>query len=71
MTRATYTQWLAGTTATLDGDELTVHVRNQYAIAWLEDRLHDLVTRTVTAIAGRPITVRYESPDPQPEVQHG
>lgn len=66
MTRATFTTWLQGTTATLDGDQLTVHVRNRHAIAWLENRLHDLIQRTVTAHAGRPITVTYAVPEVQP-----
>ena len=60
MSRSTFHQWLLGTTATLAGDELTVHVRNHYAVDWLSGRLHDLITRTVTGVAGRPITVRYE-----------
>lgn len=60
MTRATYSQWLAGTTATLAGNELTIQVRNHNAIAWLSNRLHDLITRTVTALAGRPLTIHYQ-----------
>ena len=60
MTRATFTQLLAGATATLTDDQLTVHVRNHYAADWLSNRLHDLITRTVAAIAGRPIAVHYE-----------
>lgn len=66
MTRAAYTTWLQGTTATLDGDNLLVSVRNDMAIEWLETRLNDLVTRTVTALAGRPIIVRYLLPEAQP-----
>mgnify|MGYP000911143796 CR=1 FL=1 len=60
MTRATFTQLLAGATATLTDDQLTVHVRNHYAADWLSGRLHDLITRTVAGVAGRAITVRYE-----------
>lgn len=60
MTRATFTTWLQGTTAALDGDTLTVHVRNVHAIDWLENRLHDLIQRTVNALAGRPLTIHYE-----------
>lgn len=71
MTKAVFTAYLHGTTAYLDGDELTVHVRSPYAAAHLAERLHDLVTRTVNARAGRPITVTYEAPAAQPEVQHG
>lgn len=71
MTRATFDQNLRGTTATRDGDTLTVHARNPYAAARLAERLNALITKTVTARAGRPITVRYESPAAQPEAQHG
>ncbi len=69
MTRATYNSWLAGTTADLNGDELVVHVRNHYAVDWLSGRLHDLITRTVTGVAGRPIIVRYEAADALQEAQ--
>lgn len=62
MTRATYREWLAGTTATLDADDLTVHVRNPAAADWLQNRLHPIVQRAVHAAAGRPITVHYVAP---------
>ena len=71
MTKATYHTWLTGTTATLDGDQLTIHVRNHHAIDWLENRLHDLITRTAASVAGRPLAVRYEAADPTPEAHHG
>lgn len=63
MTRATFATWLAGTTATLKGDELVVHVRSTHAVDWLENRLHTLIVRTVTNIAGRPLTVHYRVPE--------
>lgn len=66
MTRATFAAWFQGTTATLDGDALTVHVRNHHAVDWLENRLHDLITRTVGSVAGRPLSVRYAIPQEAP-----
>ena len=30
------------------------------AVDWLENRLHDLIQRTVASVAGRPIAIRYE-----------
>jgi hypothetical protein len=62
MSQATYAAWLKGTTATLHGDELVVLVRNRYAVDWLENRLHNLITRTVAGVARRPIAVRYDAP---------
>ena len=60
MTRSTYTQWLQGTSGILAGDNLTVTVRNSFAVDWLENRLNDLINRTVADLAGRPIAITYE-----------
>jgi hypothetical protein len=60
MTRASYHNWLAGTTAALVGDELVVYCRNRFAVDWLANRLNGLVARTVASVAGRPLAVRYE-----------
>lgn len=61
MTKGTYTSWLQGSTATREGDALTVHLRNDYAVEWVSNRLHDLVRHAVAAQAGRPIEVRYNT----------
>lgn len=58
--RASYATYLAGTTADLNGDELHVYTRNSLVADWLASRLDYLITRTVTALAGRPLTVHYE-----------
>jgi hypothetical protein len=70
MARATFETWLQGTVATADGDTLTVHVKNTYAEAWLKERLHETISRTVAGVAGREIEVRYEiggGPESEPE----
>lgn len=69
-TKATFDAWLAGTTATLDGDTLTIHAKNTYALDWLKHRLHKLISRAVNNAAGREIEVRYQvggGPEPTPE----
>lgn len=57
--RATYRAHLANTTATLDGDELTIRAW-AFSIDYLSGRLHDLIRRTTETLAGRPLTIRYE-----------
>lgn len=61
MNRATFTQWLQGSHGELSGDKLTVTVSNAFAVDWLQDRLDELITRTVVGIAGRPIAITYEA----------
>jgi hypothetical protein len=60
MTKSTFAAWLRGTSATLADDILTIHLRNTHAVDWVSNRLHDLIARTVAALAGRPLTIRYE-----------
>ncbi len=60
MTRATFDNWFRGTQAiSLANDALTVRVRDQYAKKWIEHAFQQTVERTVAAIAGRTIEVRY------------
>ena len=60
MTRATFTTWLQGTHAlSCAGDEFVIGVRNDFAKDWLENRLYDLIARTVSAVMNRPIAVRF------------
>lgn len=58
-TAGTYNAWLHGTTATQAGDDLTIHVHNDQAVAWLANRLHPVIQRAVEAIAGRPLAIHY------------
>jgi hypothetical protein len=62
MLRATYDLWLAGTRIVVDASSptlLVVAARGQMARAWLALRLHPVIVRTVRAIAGYRIEVRY------------
>lgn len=60
MTRATFTTWLQGTKAlTCENDEFVIGVRNDFAKDWLENRLHDLITRTLSGVVGEKVTVRF------------
>lgn len=59
MVRATFDQLLRGTTAVEDDRGITVRVRNEAAVEWLQHRLHPVVQRAVDAAAGRPLAVRY------------
>jgi len=60
MTRAAFDTWLAGTTATPNHQGITVHVKTTYAMDWLSQRLHSIITQTVANAAGRQLTVRYQ-----------
>ena len=54
MTRATFNQWLVGSTVVPEAStplSLTVAVRNQYAQWWLTHRLHHIIARTLGALA--------------------
>jgi hypothetical protein len=61
MTRATYDTWLGGSEAVYLGeDDLTVRVRDEYAVEWLRTRLIGPIERTVVGIVGRPMGIRFE-----------
>jgi len=68
-TKAAFDTWLLGTVATVNDDgSLTVHVKNTYAIEWLQHKLHDVISRAVASAAGREFEVRYEvGGGPEPE----
>ena len=60
MTKATFNTWLKD--ARLLGqeeDEYVIGVRNDYAKDWLENRLHDTIQRTLTAITRKPARLRF------------
>lgn len=59
MTRATFDQWLASSTAVqLWGNELTITVVNEMAQDWLMHRLRDTIERTLSAVAGEAMTIK-------------
>ena len=60
MTKATFNTWLKD--ARLLGqeeDEYVIGVRNDYAKDWLENRLHDTIQRTLSAITRKPARLRF------------
>ncbi|NIT58502.1 MAG: hypothetical protein GWN00_20410, partial [Aliifodinibius sp.] len=60
MTKATFNTWLKDARLlACDEQEYIVGVRNDYAKDWLENRLEDTITRTLSAITAMPIEVRF------------
>jgi chromosomal replication initiator protein len=60
MTKATFDTWLKDAQlAACDEDEYVITVRNDYAKDWLENRLEGAIRRTLSAIVGRPASVRF------------
>lgn len=60
MTQATFDTWLRGSRAAgQDNGTLTIHVSNAYAVDWLSTRLAPLIERTVTRLAGEPLSVEF------------
>ncbi len=63
--RSSYDTWFKETTGVdLDGDCLTVAVPTLFAVEWLERRMYQLIQRTVTTTAGRPLHVRFAVTSP-------
>lgn len=60
MTKATFNTWLKDARLLAkEENEFVIGVRNDYAKDWLENRLHDTILRTLTAISRRPATIRF------------
>ena len=59
MPAATFETWLRGSTARLDGEGLTVFVKNGHALDWLEHQLHPVIERTAGQFVPG-VTVSYE-----------
>ncbi len=60
MTRATFNTWLKDARLLAsDQEEYVVGVRNDYAKDWLENRLSETIARTLTTLAGEPVSVRF------------
>lgn len=60
MTRATFNTWLQGTRALSCADgEFVIGVRNDFAKDWLENRLYDLIARTLAGVLNHPIIARF------------
>jgi chromosomal replication initiator protein len=60
MTRATFNTWLKDARLLgQDNDEYIVGVRNDYAKDWLERRLYDTISRTLSSIVRKPVNLRF------------
>lgn len=60
MTRATFNTWLKNAhLLEYDGETYVIGVHNDYAKDWLENRLHDTVVRTLSAVTNRAAQVRF------------
>jgi len=60
MTRATFESWVKDThIVSQNGDMLVVGTKSDFAKDWLENRLYTTVSRTVTNILGRSVTVSF------------
>lgn len=60
MTKATFNTWLKDTFLVSCEDNIyTIGVRNAYAKDWLENRLCDTILRTLGAIVGQNVNIRF------------
>ena len=60
MTKATFNTWLKDARLLAkEEDAFVIGVRNDYAKDWLENRLHDTILRTLSAIYRQPINIRF------------
>jgi len=60
MTKATFNTWLKDACLlTKENDTFVIGVKNDYAKDWLENRLHDTIVRTLRAIVGDQIELRF------------
>ncbi|MCA9872718.1 MAG: chromosomal replication initiator protein DnaA [Anaerolineales bacterium] len=77
MTKATFNTWLKDARLlACEDNEFVIGVRNDYAKDWLENRLQDTILRTLSAIVGQPINIRFvvwsdEIITPAPQVMTG
>lgn len=60
MTKATFNTWLKDThLLSCDENTYVIGVRNDYAKDWLENRLQDTILRTLSAVQGARVEVRF------------
>jgi len=60
MTKATFNTWLKDACLlTKENDTFVIGVKNDYAKDWLENRLRDTILRTLRAIVGEQIEIRF------------
>lgn len=60
MTKATFNTWLRDASLlSCDDGVFVIGVRNDYAKDWLENRLHDMILRTLSAISSDDLELRF------------
>ena len=60
MTKATFATWLKDARLlSYENGEYVIGVRNDYAKDWLENRLKETILRTLNAVAGQPVQMRF------------
>ncbi len=61
MTRATFDTWLRDSAGVglADATTLTVQVKNQYAVEWLENRLAPVIQRTLYRLTGQALGIQF------------
>ena len=68
MTRATFDTWLRGSRVIeCEGQVLVVHVRHAYAVDWLQNRLLNVIQRTLQRHIGPEASVTFTARAPQCE----
>jgi chromosomal replication initiator protein len=61
MTKATFNTWLRDARLLkLDENDYVIGVRNDYAKDWLENRLSDTILRTLNAVVGEDVGLRFQ-----------
>ncbi len=60
MTRATFDTWLRGSTVVgFEAGVLVIGVKNAYAVAWLQNRLYPMITRTLQGLSPEVADCRF------------
>lgn len=60
MTKATFSTWLRDARLlSCEQDRYVIGVRNDYAKDWLENRLRDTITRTLSAVVKQQVTLKF------------
>jgi len=71
LTRATFETWLRGSQAVACEDgTFVIGVANTYARDWLDSRLRPVITRVLTRLTGRTVSVRFVVWEKPPQEEH-
>jgi hypothetical protein len=67
MTRATFNTWLAQSSLVgVENEVYTVEVTSSQAIDWLENRLKEVIARSLTGVVGKPVEVKFIAREVRP-----